>query len=145
MRNLLFTCCILLLYNCSAPSPSTTESTSNNIRTEVKEQPIPEEKTAEPTKPAIAEMQEETATDVLKGTFMYYADAANFVDCATSKKYKVTGRAYKEMEGTYLELRTEQFQKIYVEVKGEYSEDKAKKPILIANELVTIDVEKSCE
>lgn len=86
---------------------------------------------------------------LMKGTFMYYADAATFKECGTGTSFAVSGNAYTVLERDYLKLRTKDFQEIYVELKAEIKtlpgmEDGTKKATLIAKELVKIDPERSC-
>lgn len=146
----------LFLFSCGNP----TENVSNGIAENAVEAAKNEdkkiqqdgtnavEKTIPPTNDSGEEMTEQSE-GLMRGMFMYYADVALFTECETGKKYNVTGGDYLNLERTYLKARTKDFQKIYVELKGEVKmmpgmEGNKKTETLVVDEMVTMNTEKSC-
>ncbi|MGK0364110.1 MAG: putative lipoprotein NlpE involved in copper resistance [Saprospiraceae bacterium] len=153
MKYLTFFSLALFLFSCS----DSTESTTNNIidttttkAVEVKEE-IQKEvaKTVEKATTAVAEEITEQDEDLIRGTFMYYADAATFIECGTGKKFNVEGDDYLALEKEYMKQRTKDFEKIYVEVKGEIKmmvgmEGTKKIKTLVVDKMVAMNAAKSC-
>jgi len=153
MKYLTFFSFALFLFSCS----NSTESTANNIvdatttkAVEAKEEIQKEvEKTVEKAAPAITEETTEQGEGLMRGTFMYYADAATFIECETAKKFNVAGDDYLALEKEYLKQRTKDFEKIYVEIKGEIKpmigmEGTKKVATVVVDEMVVMDAKKSC-
>ena len=146
----------LMLFSCGNP----TETASNSItehaveRAEAEDTNIQQDatRTTEKIIPAMAESTQEMtekSIGLMRGTFMYYADSATFTECETGKKMRVAGADYLALEKEYMKKRTKDFEKIYVEVKGEIKmmpgmEGKKKVETLSVDKMMTMDVTKSC-
>jgi len=96
-----------------------------------------------------AEEMTEQSEGLMRGTFMYYADAATFIECETGKKFNVAGEDYLSLEKEYLKQRSKDFEKIYVEIKGEVKmmkgmEGKKKIGTVVVDEMITMNAAKSC-
>lgn len=62
--------------------------------------------------------------DYFSGEFVYFADAANFTDCATGVRYPVSHtKAYQRIERSYLMLTPTPAQPLYVEFRGRIVEE----------------------
>lgn len=149
MKYLTFITLLTLFTACGEPNPG--ETATNNIsaiegvteRQKIEQDAIEVEKNTVP-----AEAEKLTGGEVKRGTFMYFADAASFTECGTGDKYNVAGDAYIDLEKKYLQSRTKDMEKIYVEVKGVYGmdTDMSGKEVktLMADEIITLDPAKSC-
>jgi len=149
MKYLTFLTFALFLFSCG----DATETTTNKIAdtTTEKAAEVKEEIQKEVEKITSAPKEEitEQAEGLMRGTFMYYADAATFFECETGKKINVTGEGYLAMEKEYMKQRTKDFEKIYVEVKGEIKmmkgmEGDRKVETLVVDEMTTMDATKTC-
>jgi uncharacterized lipoprotein NlpE involved in copper resistance len=87
-------------------------------------------------------------TQSFKGEFVYYADAALFVECETGNKYMVAGDAYLELERQYTALQRAP-RKVYVELEGALGkvpamEGDGEVDGLLVSNVVTIDPNQHC-
>ncbi len=146
----------LFLFSCGNPA----ETASNGITENAAERAAAEDikiqqdgtKAVEKTVSEVTEVAEEMTEQgegLLRGTFMYYADAATFIECGTGKRFNVSGDDYLTLEKEYLKQRTKDFEKIYVEIKGEIkmkvgAEGKKKVGTVMVDEMVTMNAAKSC-
>lgn len=146
----------LILFSCYNPEGAVSNEVTDNAveRAKAEETNVQQDatKTVETTIPAIAETAEEMTEQgegLLRGTFMYYADSATFTECETGEKFRVAGDDYLALEKEYMKQRTKDFEKIYVEVKGEIKmmvgmEGTKKVKTLVVDEMVSMDATKSC-
>ncbi len=138
----------LFLFSCSDSVESTTSNIVDTTTTKAVETKEEIQKVVEKVAPATEEMTEQ-GEGLMRGTFMYYADAAIFIECETGKKFNVAGDDYLALEKEYMKQRTKDFEKIYVEIKGEIKpmvgmEGTKKVETVVVDEMITMDATKSC-
>jgi copper homeostasis protein (lipoprotein) len=148
MKYLTFLSLALFLFSCSDSAESTVNKIADTTTEKAVETKEVIQKEIEKATPAVAEMTEQSE-GLMRGTFMYYADAATFIECETGKKFNVAGEDYLALEKEYMKQRTKDFEKIYVEIKGEVKpmlgmEGTKKVQTVIVDEMVKMDATKSC-
>lgn len=142
---------VLLLTNCTEPTTTTSEAVQEAAAEagEKAEKVIQADatQTKEKTIPAEAAAPE-SDENIIRGTYMYYADADVFVECGTGEKYLVSGKAHLDLQERYLKMRTKDFQNIYMEVEGSFGMSKnmegTEKKTLMVDKLVSVNPEKNC-
>jgi copper homeostasis protein (lipoprotein) len=148
MKYLTFLSLALFLFSCSDSAESTVNKIADTTTEKAVETKEVIQKEIEKATPAVAEMTEQSE-GLMRGTFMYYADAATFIECETGKKFNIAGEDYLALEKEYMKQRTKDFEKIYVEIKGEVKpmlgmEGTKKVQTVIVDEMVKMDATKSC-
>jgi len=149
MKYLTFLSLALFLFSCSDSAESTVNKIADTTTEKAVETKEVIQKEVEKTVPTVAKESTEEGEGLIRGTFMYYADAATFIECETGKKLNVAGDEYLALEKAYLKQRTKDFEKIYVEIKGEVKpmvgmEGTKKVETVIVDEMVIMDATKSC-
>ena len=88
--------------------------------------------------------------DVVRGMFIYFADAAILFQCDSGERVFIRGgEGYLELERTYLEARKEPGDKVYTEIAGRYEmapkmDGEGLEKVFVVSEVITVDNEKEC-
>ncbi|MEO1624767.1 MAG: AMP-binding protein [Bacteroidota bacterium] len=125
----------------ASSAPQTPPTTSNLVEEKPASPPAAVQKPKSPDQPP--------ASNILRGEYVYYADAGIFVDCRDGQKYPVAAEAGNaSMEKGYLEARQTDMERIYVEVEGKLEARPAGskgRVHLIVEKLKGFDRDRTCE
>lgn len=124
MNKYCFLFILFVLFQCTSPSNETNDNNGveETALEETQASPEPSD-TTEP--PAVNAMKSEEEREVMKGYFVYAADAALFYPCGESKPIRIKGNAEcTKLEKSYLRLENLDFaEKVYAELICDYNSD----------------------
>ena len=143
---LLLTLCL----SCAAD----TDGDGSNIDEAVTSQPAPGIATNEPEENTPPDLTNAAVTaangGTLSGMYVYFADSALFIECATKRRYPVAAeRAGIELERAYTSIEQDQPNPVFVRVRGSIEDRRGQvegplKDVLVVTELLAFERETDC-